>query len=120
MAWVVDAVEDHAVQADRSCWSFVSIGSAELISILEKLTRACALHSFGSFLTSALIGAYSQISSAAILTGYVPNRELSAYPLAGYGLDYAPQNNPVKYGDRGSGYVSCRSAFKARLLCFLY
>ncbi|KAK3671703.1 hypothetical protein LTR78_008436 [Recurvomyces mirabilis] len=62
-------------------------------------------HSFGSFLTSGLIGTYPRVSSAAILTGFLPNKELGVYPLAGYGLDYAPQNNPAKYSDRSSGYT---------------
>ncbi|KAK4901736.1 hypothetical protein LTR27_001508 [Elasticomyces elasticus] len=62
-------------------------------------------HSYGSFLTSAFVGTYGQLSSAAILTGYIPGSKTGVYPFAGFGMDYAPTNNPELYGDRTSGYL---------------
>ncbi|KAK6405638.1 hypothetical protein LTR81_019663 [Elasticomyces elasticus] len=60
---------------------------------------------YGSFLTSAFVGTYGQLSSAAILTGYIPGSKTGVYPFAGFGMDYAPTNNPELYGDRTSGYL---------------
>ncbi|KAK3643961.1 hypothetical protein LTR56_009813 [Elasticomyces elasticus] len=62
-------------------------------------------HSYGSFITSAFIGSYGELSSAAIVTGYIPNSKMGLFSLARFGLDYAPTNNPELYGDRTSGYV---------------
>ncbi|KAK3074674.1 hypothetical protein LTR53_002681 [Teratosphaeriaceae sp. CCFEE 6253] len=75
-------------------------------------------HSYGSFITSAFIGAYGGLSSAAIVTGYIPNSEGGVYPLAGFGLDYAPTNDPELYGDRSSGYLVPASVSRLQTLFY--
>lgn len=62
-------------------------------------------HSFGSFLSAALLTKYGQLSDAAIITGYVPNAHASAIKLSSFGMEFARQNNPHRFSDRGSGYI---------------
>ena len=63
-------------------------------------------HSYGSFLTAALLTAYGNLSSAAIITGFIFTTEptLNGPTVAG-GFEYAASNNPALFGDRGGGYI---------------
>ncbi|KAK5720526.1 hypothetical protein LTR17_014927 [Elasticomyces elasticus] len=63
-------------------------------------------HSYGSFLTSALLVAYPELSSGAILTGYtITNSSAPGTSTVAMGFQYAAANNPGLFGDRGSGYI---------------
>jgi pimeloyl-ACP methyl ester carboxylesterase len=62
-------------------------------------------HSFGSFLTSAFIAKYGDLSDGAIITGFLLGPKLGAAGMASFGVDYAATANPPY--DRGSGYVVC-------------
>ncbi|KAK3635226.1 hypothetical protein LTR56_014835 [Elasticomyces elasticus] len=63
-------------------------------------------HSYGSILTAALLVAYPELSSAAILTGFtVTNSTNPTTSTAALGFEYAAANDLGRYGDRGSGYI---------------
>ncbi|MCJ1455668.1 hypothetical protein MMC28_006024 [Mycoblastus sanguinarius] len=62
-------------------------------------------HSFGSFLTSALLTTYGNLSDAAIITGYDMNPHFVELRWTSAGLEYAPQNNATLFGDRSAGYM---------------
>ena len=63
-------------------------------------------HSFGSFLTSALLSTYGNISDAAIITGYIPNPHFADLRWTTFGAEYAPLSNPKLFGDRSAGYLA--------------
>ena len=60
-------------------------------------------HSFGSFITDALLALYGELSDGAILTGFIPTTHPGGPPAA-LGLDFARTNDP-KFGDRPDAYV---------------
>ncbi|KAK5952983.1 hypothetical protein OHC33_006104 [Knufia fluminis] len=62
-------------------------------------------HSFGSALTNALQAKYPELSDGAIQTGWVINDHLGMFSQSAFGYQYAPENDPKKFGDRGSGYI---------------
>ncbi|KAK3112951.1 hypothetical protein LTR53_010236 [Teratosphaeriaceae sp. CCFEE 6253] len=62
-------------------------------------------HSDGSELTAALLVAYPDLSSAAILTGFVFTSHTTPVSTASLGFEYAATNNPAYFGDRSSGYM---------------
>ncbi|KAK4948848.1 hypothetical protein LTR10_012221 [Elasticomyces elasticus] len=63
-------------------------------------------HSYGSILTAALLVAYPELSSAAILTGFtITNSTNPTTSTAALGFEYAAANDLARYGDRGSGYI---------------
>ena len=75
-------------------------------------------HSYGSYLTAALLTAYGDLSDAAVITGFVLNDHFSALEVGALGLEYAPQNDATLFGDRSAGYVvsGTRSAIQTGFL----
>ncbi|OQV05146.1 hypothetical protein CLAIMM_09932 [Cladophialophora immunda] len=65
-------------------------------------------HSFGSFLTSALIAQYPTLTDGVIITGYFYGKYLAAPGMASWGVDFAATASPPF--DRPSGYVVCQKS----------
>ncbi|KAH6887759.1 hypothetical protein B0T10DRAFT_574928 [Thelonectria olida] len=64
-------------------------------------------HSFGSFTTAELLKSYGKISDGAILTGYVivTNPNVPRTQASTFGYEFARENDPERFADRGSGYI---------------
>jgi pimeloyl-ACP methyl ester carboxylesterase len=62
-------------------------------------------HSFGSFITSAFISQYSNLTDGAIITGFVLNQYIGKPGQASFSVDYAATASPPF--KRPSGYVVC-------------
>ena len=62
-------------------------------------------HSYGSIITNFFLGKYGKMSSAAILTGFLINPKASLLKLEAGDFAFAAQDDPARFGDRGSGYV---------------
>lgn len=62
-------------------------------------------HSFGSFLTSALLTTYPETSDGAVITGYILNKYFADLRFGTFALGYAPEVDPILFSDRSSGYV---------------
>ncbi|RDW65108.1 hypothetical protein BP6252_10759 [Coleophoma cylindrospora] len=62
-------------------------------------------HSFGSTVTNALQAQYPELSDGAIQTSWLVNEHLGAFGQAAFGYEYARENDPMKFNDRGSGYI---------------
>ena len=62
-------------------------------------------HSFGSFLTAALLATYGTLSDAAVLTGYILANNTSPTSATGFAFQFAPENDPSRFGDLPSGYI---------------
>ncbi|KAK7887907.1 hypothetical protein LTR67_009301 [Exophiala xenobiotica] len=65
-------------------------------------------HSFGSFLTSALLAKYPSLTDGAIITGYFYGKYLGAPGMASWGVDFAATSSPPF--NRSSGYVVCQKS----------
>ncbi|KIX96815.1 uncharacterized protein Z520_07535 [Fonsecaea multimorphosa CBS 102226] len=65
-------------------------------------------HSFGSFLTSALIAKYPSLTDGVIITGYFYGKYLGAPGMATWGLEYAATASPPF--NRTSGYIVCQKS----------
>lgn len=63
-------------------------------------------HSFGSFLTSAFIAEYGNLTDGAIITGYYLGPNLGSAGATSWSVEYAASSNPPY--DRASGYVVCK------------
>lgn len=59
-------------------------------------------HSFGSYITNALLALYGELSDGAVLTGFIPVEHQTFEPVA-LGFDFARTNDP-KFADRPDGY----------------
>ncbi|KAL4950988.1 Alpha/beta hydrolase family-domain-containing protein [Aspergillus filifer] len=62
-------------------------------------------HSLGSGLTLGLLTAYPSLADGAISTGLIPNKLFGQTGQRGFGLEFAPQSDPVRFGERSSGYL---------------
>lgn len=60
-------------------------------------------HSFGSFLTSAFIANYGDLTDGAIITGYLLTQYLGSAGSTAFSVEYAATSSPSY--DRPSGYV---------------
>jgi pimeloyl-ACP methyl ester carboxylesterase len=70
-------------------------------SELEKPTKVVHVgHSFGSFVTSAFIANYGELSDGAIITGYLLTQYLASTGSTTFSVEYA--------ANRSSGYVVCK------------
>ena len=76
-------------------------GQSEGHGVPDKIVHV--VHSFGSFLTSALISTYPTLSDGAIITGYIVNKYLGSIGYTAFDVVYAATANPPY--DRPSGYV---------------
>jgi pimeloyl-ACP methyl ester carboxylesterase len=63
-------------------------------------------HSFGSFLTSAFIANYGNLTDGAIITGYLLNQYLASTGSTTFSVEYAATSS--RPYDRPSGYVVCK------------
>ncbi|KAJ9605604.1 hypothetical protein H2200_010261 [Cladophialophora chaetospira] len=63
-------------------------------------------HSYGSILTSALLAKYPDSTDGAILTGFVLSPQTSKFSQSARGYQFAKELDPVKWADRGSGYIT--------------
>ncbi|KAL3419304.1 hypothetical protein PVAG01_09526 [Phlyctema vagabunda] len=68
-------------------------------------------HSFGSFLTSALLAATPDLSDGAILTGVSYNGSQTGTLVEGFGLRVANQQAPGKWSGRDTGYLTTADIF---------
>ena len=62
-------------------------------------------HSFGSITTYGLIALYPNVSDAAMLTGFLVNKEVFSSRQTANDLKYARESDPQLFADTGSGYV---------------
>ncbi|KAJ9609753.1 hypothetical protein H2200_006081 [Cladophialophora chaetospira] len=62
-------------------------------------------HSFGSILTGGLLARYPELSDGAIETGWLVNAHTGDYNQDSFGWQFAAENDPVRFGKRGSGYM---------------
>ncbi len=67
-------------------------------------------HSYGSIITNWFLGQYGSLSAGALLTGFLIGNETSALKLEVGDLAYAPVYNPVRFGNRTSGYLAFGTA----------
>jgi len=65
-------------------------------------------HSFGSFLTSAFIANYGDLSDGALITGYYLGQFLAQTGSTSFAVEYAATGHPSF--DRPSGYVVCQES----------
>ncbi|KAF1811896.1 alpha/beta-hydrolase [Eremomyces bilateralis CBS 781.70] len=63
-------------------------------------------HSFGSFITSAFIAKYSNLTDGAIITGFLLGPYLGKPGMASWAAEYAATGNPPF--ERPSGYMVCQ------------
>ncbi|GAB1320930.1 AB hydrolase-1 domain-containing protein [Madurella fahalii] len=61
-------------------------------------------HSFGSFLTAGMLGRYGNLSDGALLTGFLLNAKLGSVDVAHFDHEFAPEHDPVRFGEYSSGY----------------
>lgn len=62
-------------------------------------------HSLGSVTTYGLTSLYPSLSDAAVLTGFLLNKEVFEQRDTARYLEYAAENDPKLFADFGSGYV---------------
>lgn len=62
-------------------------------------------HSFGSLLIAGLLTQHGDMSSAALLTGFLPSTHQGEVPVATFEHDFAPVHDPARFGQFGSGYI---------------
>jgi pimeloyl-ACP methyl ester carboxylesterase len=62
-------------------------------------------HSLGSVITLGLITAYGPESDGVIATGFLHTDKLGGVNVGTWGFEFARENDPVKFKDRGSGYI---------------
>ncbi|KAK1757317.1 hypothetical protein QBC47DRAFT_339872 [Echria macrotheca] len=72
-------------------------------------------HSLGSVITLGLVGAYGAESDGAIATGFLYTNKLSTVNVATWGFQFARENDPVNFKDRGSGYVVQGTKYNTQL-----
>jgi pimeloyl-ACP methyl ester carboxylesterase len=80
------------------------------VSAFQELTKPSKVvhigHSFGSFLTSAFIANYGNLTDGAIITGYYLGPYLGSAGSTTFSVEYAATGSPAY--DRPSGYVVCQ------------
>ncbi|KAL4799712.1 Alpha/Beta hydrolase protein [Aspergillus venezuelensis] len=62
-------------------------------------------HSLGSGLTLGLLTSYPTLADGAISTGLIPSTLFGQTGQRAFGLEFAPQNDPARFGSRSSGYL---------------
>ncbi|KIW48442.1 uncharacterized protein PV06_01024 [Exophiala oligosperma] len=81
------------------------MASSQLDSIPSFTKFVHVGHSFGSILTSALVAKYPDLTDGISLTGYIIATHAN-HPTGSWGWVLAREADPVKWADRGSGYLS--------------
>lgn len=74
-------------------------------------------HSLGSLVTLGLITNYPSASNGVILTGIIPQ----SIPVPGpgittFGFEFARENDPIAFADRGSGYIVQATKYNVQLI----
>ena len=85
-----------------------SLHSAMGQSLDHPLRIAHVGHSFGSFLTSAFIATYPELSDAAIITGFVLTEYLGSVGYSPWSAQYAPLGD-IPF-DRTPGYITAQKS----------
>lgn len=81
----------------------------EAFDTLEKPSKVVHIgHSFGSFLTSAFIAKYADLTDGAIVTGYLLSEYLGKPGMVSFNVEYAATSSSPF--DRPSGYVVCQKS----------
>jgi pimeloyl-ACP methyl ester carboxylesterase len=62
-------------------------------------------HSLGSVITLGLITSYPTESDGVIATGFLHTDKLGGVNVGMWGFEFARDNDPVRFRDRGSGYL---------------
>lgn len=62
-------------------------------------------HSLGSVTTCGLTALHPHLPDAAVLTGFIVNKEVYEKRQTTAGLEYAPESDPVLFADSRSGYT---------------
>ncbi|KAL4928126.1 alpha/beta fold hydrolase [Aspergillus undulatus] len=62
-------------------------------------------HSYGSGLTIGILANYPDIVDGAVSTGLIPGEQFGKAGQRAFGLEFAPESDPVRFGNRGSGYL---------------
>jgi pimeloyl-ACP methyl ester carboxylesterase len=76
-------------------------------------------HSYGSLLIYGLLFKYSDMSDAALLTGFLPNStHLSDIKVAVFEHDFAPVSDSARFGQFPSGYIVLTSENTLQKLYF--
>lgn len=78
-------------------------------------------HSMGSAFTIGALAEHGDIADGVVATGLIPHGKLAetgALRQSAFGLVYAASNDPVRFGDRGSGYLVQGSQTDANRLFF--
>jgi pimeloyl-ACP methyl ester carboxylesterase len=63
-------------------------------------------HSYGSIATNLFLTTYPNMSDAALLTGFLISPKAASLKLEAGDFAYAAQLDPVRFADRGSGYMA--------------
>jgi pimeloyl-ACP methyl ester carboxylesterase len=61
-------------------------------------------HSLGSFVTAGMLQKYGSLSNGALLTGFLLNSKLGTIDVAHFDHEFAPEHDPVRFGNYKSGY----------------
>jgi pimeloyl-ACP methyl ester carboxylesterase len=62
-------------------------------------------HSLGSVITLGMLAAYGAESDGAIATGFLYTDKLADVNVGTWGFEFAHENDPIRFRDRGSGYL---------------
>lgn len=63
-------------------------------------------HSYGSIATNLFLTNHPELSDAALLTGFLISPKAAGLKLEAGDFAYAAQLDPVRFADRGSGYMA--------------
>jgi pimeloyl-ACP methyl ester carboxylesterase len=109
---ILRVISAMARSGEISNYSSRSSSSYNLSVAFDKIIHVG--HSYGSFITFALTANYPNVSDAAVLTGFIPNKEFNQARQTALDLQYAPEADPELFADSSSGYLipSSRSAIQ--------
>ncbi|KAL4938487.1 hypothetical protein BDV06DRAFT_225967 [Aspergillus oleicola] len=62
-------------------------------------------HSLGSGLTLGVLSSYPTLANGAVSTGLIPSDLFGTAGQRGFGLEFAAQSDPGRFGERSSGYL---------------
>ena len=100
---ILRIVSEMARSGEISSYASKSSASYDASVTFDKIIHIG--HSYGSAITYALTATYPNISDAAVLTGFLLNKETFQQRTTAFGGQYAPENDPKLFADSSSGYV---------------
>lgn len=101
---VLKALTVMALDGTLVSESEITGGNASLEYTTDKIVHVG--HSYGSIITNWFLGQYGNLSSGAILTGFLLSNESAELKLEVGDLAYAPEYDPQRYGNRTGGYLA--------------